>query len=991
MEQQANVVVRLLGPVELSIDGEGRRQELAPRAAALLVALAHAPGVPRALDQLTDEVYGMRPPPTAADSLQSHLSRLRRRLEPGRDAGAAPQVLVREPGGYRLDPAFVRTDAIDFEHQVAEGRGLADRRQLGDLDTSQQLSELLRGALRGWRGTFAQGLEVGPGSRAAGVRLEELRATAVEEALRAELDLGRHDEVAAELEALVAATPERERLHGLRLLALYRAGRQAEALNAYREARSALVEGLGVEPGTALRRLHQRILAQDPRLDLVDVPAPRLWRVPSAPDGQVPDTRVADGSLGHVPSAVSDLVGRHEDRREVVDLLAGHRLVTLTGAGGCGKTQLALTVAADLVPATPDGVWVVELGARQAADVVPAVADVLGVDDGPVARRLAALRARVAGRRAVLVLDDAERLVDPVAELVVDLCEAAPGLRVLVTSRRSLDVATERTWRVPSLGVPPSGAGLTELQRSDAGALLLRRAFEAQPALTLGPEQVAAMVAICRELDGIPLALELAGARMRVLAPEEIAGRLDDRFAVLRGGRRGAPERHRTLEAAIAGSVDLLDAPARRLLARLSVFRHSATAASAEAICSGGELASEQVLECLQDLADRSLIVTEPSPVGPARHRLLQSIRSYAIDRLLGDEGDRLGARHTAYVAGLADRAGREVDGPDQVTWLNRLHAEQPEFRAGLARCAQDPVDAHLAGRIVAGSWWFWLHFGHAQEGADRADQVVTALRAGSVPAVLAFAAGRLAAACQRWEAALEHLDAAAVRAAAEDDDVLAVRARARTAAAWSSWGDDGRAEDLLLQVRREVRALDDPIAAAVVADVEGQLAWGTGDLAGAEVAFARAEAAYLARGDRWSACGSRLGRARVARATRDLDAASAFHTENLEVARELTRWTLDYVGIARDLRGVAVIVATRGGCDLAGRLLGAAEDLRTDGEVPLAPAERHEVGTVRRLGTEQLGSEALEEAIRAGRTLGASRALDLALGAVADVRGRRR
>ncbi|WP_157041570.1 ATP-binding protein [Nitriliruptor alkaliphilus] len=926
----------------------------------------------RSIPGLCEEVWGSEPPPSALGSLQSHLSRLHSLLDPSRPAGGPATVLHHVPSGYHLDVDAVATDVAGFEADIAEGKRAAAR---GDLASA---STCLRRGIERWRGPLAQGIELGPVGAAAAARLRELHAEATEEVLLAELSLGRADRVAAELEGLVAARPERERLHGLRMLALYRAGRQAEALAAFQEARTQLIETLGVEPGPSLRRLHEQVLTQDPALDWA---SPQRASSRTLEASRTTPVSPPTAALGNLPAGFVDLVGRTADRRAVAQLLADHRLVTLTGAGGCGKTQLALAVGRDLASAGPDGVWLVELATREEEDEVPvALAEVLGVDDAPAEQLLDDLVVRLRDRRALLVLDNAEHVIDGVAELVRHLLGDAPQLRILVTSRQALDVDGERTWRVRSLSLPAPDADLAALERSEAGRLLLRRAREAQPDLVTDQEQVRALVAICRELDGIPLALELAAARLRVLAPEEVAARLDDRFSVLRSSRRGAPARHRTLEAAIGWSFDLLTPPARRLLTRLGIFAGGATLEAAELVCSDEDLPATDVLQLLQDLVDRNLVVTVAAPIGPARHTLLESIRSYALAHLDGDAG-ALRRRHAGYVADLCERAGTRITGTDQVRWLNRLHAEHDEVRAAV-RWAAQAGDATLCARIVAGAWWFWLQFGRAREGLGWARRVLLTgedldpeLR-GRVTG----AAGRLAALCGDPDEAVTWLTEARTAAADRDDAVGAARAEARLAQVLHLRGDVDAAHRLLGSARARVGAHGDPWTLASIADVSGHLAWSCGALDDAESAYETGEVAYLAAGDRWSACGSRLGRARVARERGDLDVAASHHAENLRVARDLTRSAFDYIGIARDLRGVAAIAAARDEPAVAARLLAAAEDLRTDGEVPLTPDERVEVESLQDAIAAALGRPAAVTELAAGRELGAAAALDAAL-----------
>jgi predicted ATPase/DNA-binding SARP family transcriptional activator len=976
------IEIQYLGPVQ--VDADGQRLTIGgPRPTSLLVALALSPGDVLSIDRLLEEVWGATVPRSAVDTLQSHLSRLRHTLEPSLPAHASGRVLLRVTGGYRLDPELVETDARLFAAEVAAGRRALDA---GDPDLGvEQLSR----ALDRWRGAVAQGLELGPSGRAEAARLQELRLGATEELLEARLARSEHSQVLGDLEALTRSHPVRERLHGLRMVALYRSGRQGEALAAYREARRQLVERLGVDPSPPLVALHDRILAQDPTL-LVDAVA--------TVGGGVEGTAKAPSSLGrtgsnggpgseavtgpsNLPAPLVDLVGRETARRQVAEGLATSRLVTLTGAGGCGKTQLALQVARDVRPRFLDGVWFVDLQSLRDDDLVPeAVAETLGV--GPRTSAGTAtdeLATHLEGRRALLVLDNCEQLVDGCAALVHELLVRCAGLRILVTSRQPLDVDGELTWRVPSLGVPAADAGLEELRASEAARLFERRAASVRAGYRITERDAVAVRAICRSLDGIPLALELAAARLRVLEAEEVAARLDDRFSLLRSSRRQAPSRHRTLEAAIAWSYDLLDEPSRRLLARLSVFEGGFSFDAVDAIC-GVEDDADGTLELLEGLVDRSLVVSVSAPIGPARHALLETIRSFVATRL--EDDIRLEARHASWFASQADSAAPLLNGADQVRWLNILHADQGNMRAAMAwSLANDRAD--LALRIVAGMWWFWLQFGHAREGARWLVAVLESLRGEEAASELlqraTFAAGRLLGVLGEHSAAIEHLRRSATLAEAGGAPDRRALALGRLAEVLDAAGRAGEAAAALDGARDAAATVDDPWVRGSLADVAGHLAWHAGDLAGAAAAFGASEDAYLAAGDGWSACLARLGSATVARRRGDHDAALRFHERNLADIRSLTRSELDFVGLARDLRGIAVLCSGASRHEEALELIGASESVRTMGELPLAPDEHGEVREVLADAAAAVDERAMTAALARGRTLSAPHALDRA------------
>jgi predicted ATPase/DNA-binding SARP family transcriptional activator len=988
------VEVRALGTLEV-LDADGSPVGIGgPRPTTIMLALVLAGGSVVSADGLVEEVWGDQAPRSAVETLHSYLSRIRRALEPERSAHGAATALVRSQAGYRIDPEVVAVDVHDFESEVARARVAASG---GDIRSA---AELLGIALGRWRGPVGQGVELGAGSRAQATRLEELRLTATEERSALLLGLGDHEELIGDLEPMVVANPLRERLHALWMVALYRSGRQAEALAAYRRLREQLVEGLGVEPGPRLLQLHERMLAQDPALEPderlgSDIVRPDPGTIRStAPPGTAPSVP-STAPPGNLPAPMVELVGRRDQLDRLAAELESSRLVTLTGAGGCGKTQLGLQLARETVARFPDGTWVVELASRRDPDAVPrAVAEALAVDDAPLPGLVDHLAARLRGRRALLLLDNCEHLVDACASMVQELLQRCPQLQVLTTSRQTLDLDGEVAWRVPSLSLPPAGASLANLAASDAAQLFLTRAVGVRPGFEPDEDDASAIAAICRELDGIPLAIELAASRLRVLSPQEIADRLDDRFAMLRSSRRGAPSRHRTLDAAIAWSYELLEPSAQVLLLRLAVFEGGFTVAAAEATCSSDELPEADILELLDDLVGRSLVGTSLASVGPARHELLQSIRSFARARWSDDAQAAISARHAGWCATLGDVATTELTGPDQVRWLNELHADHADLRAALTWALEhDRVD--LALRITAGVWWFWLQFGHAREGAAWLAAVLAATD--TAPASLGnldagvlvratYAAGRLAGAAGEHPAAQAWLERAVELAERQGSTGWWALSLARLGQQLQVGGDPDAAADALRAARVVAEGHDDPWVAAGISDVAGHLAAARGDLEAATAAFAISEQRYLQAQDRWSACLARLGRAWVARRSGDLGHALALHGENLRSTRTLTRSAFDFVGIARDLRGVAAIASQVGRHGLAAQLCGASETLRTLGEVALTSDERVEVEALIRAATEAIGPAEVATEQAVGRSFGAADALTVALQATDEL-----
>ena len=526
--------VRLLGPVQ--VVRAGREVGLGgprPRAVFALLVLEAGRVVPAG--RLAEEVWRGSPPPGAAKTLRSYVSRLRALLGP--DAALAARA-----GGYVLSVAAGTVDAVSFEQLAASGQAALSR---GEAATA---AGHFRQALGLWRGpALADVCEVEPLAREA-ARLEELRLAAVEGRIEADIQLGLHVKVIGELEGLVAEYPVRERLWRLLVLALYRAERQADALAAYRRARDLLAAELGLEPGEELRRLEEAVLRQE---------------VPAAP----PPAR------HNLPAPLTSFVGREQDLTRLERLLGEARLVTLAGTGGTGKTRLALEAGARVVGRFPGGVWLAELAGVADPGLVGAqVMGALGVRQAGDVPVLEALIWRLRSAELLLVLDNCEHLLDACAQLAGALLRAAPGLRVLATSREPLGLPGEVVCPVRPLDLPPEQPDAHAAAQASAVRLFLDRGSAARGGTGGGVAPVAVAERICRKLDGLPLAIELAAARLGTLSAAEIEAHLADRFRFLAYRRPAADPRHQALRAAMDWSYDLLSAEERRVLGELSVF-----------------------------------------------------------------------------------------------------------------------------------------------------------------------------------------------------------------------------------------------------------------------------------------------------------------------------------------------------------------------------------------------------------------------------------
>ncbi|MEU7723885.1 BTAD domain-containing putative transcriptional regulator [Streptomyces sp. NPDC040724] len=695
-----------------------------PRLRALLILLALEPGRVVASELLIDGIWQDEPPSGATNALQALVSRLRRAL---RGSGVDVES---HPAGYRLTVEPDAVDVVRFERLASAGRGVLAR----DPDTA---ARVLREALELWRGPALLDVAAADFFRAPVTRLTELRMAVLEDRIEADLRMGRGRELTGELTSLVAEHPLRERLVGALMRALVAAGRPAEALTAYGNAREVLAEELGADPSPELSALHTAVLRGEvpagpppaaPAPPAADMPtAPTAAAAPTAPDGP----EALDGPQAARPAPPTNLraglasfVGREEDLAQVDALLVRFRLTTLTGPGGAGKTRLAVQSARPLLDRFPDGVWLVELAPLSAPGDVPlAVLNALALREhapaagDPLDRLAAALRTRT----ALLVLDNCEHLIEAAAATADRLLGECPGLRILATSREPLGLTGEALWPVHPLALPPQDADAAQALASPAVRLLNDRAAAARSGFAVTAETAPAVTRICRALDGMPLAIELAAARLRTMDAEQLAARLDDRFRLLTGGARTAPRQHQTLRAVVDWSWDLLTEAERALLRRLAAFPGGATVEAAEGVCAGGPVEADGVLDLVTSLADKSLLVT----AGDGRYRMLETIRAYGLQKLAeAGEQEALRRAHAAYFTELARTADPYLRRAEQLEWLARLTVEHDNLSAAL-RGAIAAGDARAAVRLVAAAGWYWWLSGHKADGAELAAQAL--------------------------------------------------------------------------------------------------------------------------------------------------------------------------------------------------------------------------------------------------------------------------
>ena len=725
------LTVSILGPLEIRVDGAPVALGGA-RLRTLMSRLALDAGRAVTASALIDALWADEPPEGAANALQSLISRVRKVL-------GDPALLAAAPGGYRLAIAPESVDAVRFETLSRSGR------EALRADDPSAARATLREALALWRGPALADVADAAFAVAPAARLDELRLAALTDRLDAELRLGQAAEALAELEALSAEHPLRENIATLHVRALYAVGRQADALAVYEQVRRALADQLGIDPSKELAEVHLAVLRSDPAL------------APPASE-HAPRT--------NLKTRLTSFVGRDEEVARIGKMLDASRLVTLVGPGGAGKTRLAGESAQRVLERFPDGAWLAELApVTDPGEVPQAVLSALGPREsrmmsgsGSPAAAAALLRSAedhliesLAEKRILLILDNCEHLVGAAADLAETLLGHAPGLRVLATSREPLTIDGESLFPVPPLALPDAD-GLDEfclrIRESESGGggrvanasgggrtgadtgtgtgtgrdpLTVADTVLAYPAVRLFADRAAAVVPdfavdadtlpdvvrICRSLDGLPLAIELAAARLRTLPLHQIAGRLGDRFRLLTGGSRTAMPRHQTLRAVVEWSWELLSEDERDLAERLAVFPGGVTAEAAAAVTPG--LDPDVAFDQLCALVDKSLLQAVPTEPGQdPRFRMLETLREYGADRLSG-AGRLADTRraHAAFFLNLAETAEPQLRRGSQMVWLKRLNAERDNILAALRFAAADG-DADTAVRIAAAMAWYW-------------------------------------------------------------------------------------------------------------------------------------------------------------------------------------------------------------------------------------------------------------------------------------------
>jgi predicted ATPase/DNA-binding SARP family transcriptional activator len=1095
------VEFRLLGRLEVEANGVDVTPARKQHRALIALLLLHE-GEIVATDDLVEALWGDRPPETAHKAIHGHISALRKLLGAERIETRPPGYLLRLAEGDELD--ICRVEAI---------AAAAPR------DDGLARSEELREALALFRGEPLAEFRYEAFASEEAARLEALRLAVLEEQIESELQRGRQEDVVPELERLIAENPFREGLRAQLMLALYRAGRQVDALRAYQEARSVLVDELGVEPSSALQRLERQILNQDPGLaapdtfaparhrseatkpvgivtflftdievsalepartvvgqhggfvvdtegdsflaafarardavaaavgiqratrnivrlriginsaeaisidegyggsgvrsaasiqsaahigqillsqttrdllretplDEADVrdlgkhrlqdlmPAQRLFQL-SVPEleNEFPPLRSLETRPTNLPLQPTALVGRERDIREVADLLGrpGVRLVTLTGTGGTGKTRLGLQVAAELLDDFADGVFFVDLAPLADPELIPAtVARTLAVVDTGDETIVATLGRHLCDRRLLLVLDNFEHLIEA-APLVADIAGTTSASRLLVTSRAPLHLAGECVYPVHPLETPDGADDLEQLLQCESVALFASRARSVRPDFVVTTANAPPVAEICKALEGLPLAIELAATRVGVLPPAVMLQRLDHLLKLLKGGAREAPERQRTLRATIDWSYELLEPQEQRLFGRLGVFAGGFMLEAAESVC-GYDL---DVVDGLASLTDNGLARVEGTEEEP-RFVMLETIREYAVERLEeSDEAEDVPRRHAEHFLALAEEAEPNLRGSPG-GWLDRLECELNNLRAALDRF-EALGESERALRLAAALWRFWYLRGHLAEGRRRLERVLrgdgrpTAARAKALngAAVMAVNTGAPATAKLRAEEALAlHRTLGDMWGAAYSGFMLG--------SALEVGGDPARAQPLYEESARVFRELGDEHSAVLVSR----------NLA----------ATYDSLGDRQRARALYEDNLRRARATSNerMEASTlgalatiALEEGRLEDADEMLRASLrihnglgDLLDTAVDLCRFAAVLARKGKAVTATRLLSSLEALGDDVGTRRSYVEDLSEETLTTIRT-RLDEAAVVEAWEQGRTLTIGEAVTLAL-----------
>jgi len=899
--------IEMFGGMRLQRSGQALPRLTTRKTEVLLAYLAFYPRRAHSREVLAEMLWPDEESTTVRNRFKQALSSLRRALESGNDSPVG--ILIANRQDVQLDSEAFTTDVAEFEGHLLAGAQEGDPAERAcriERAIALYRGELLPGYYEEWIGQERERLS--EAFRSALSRLVSLRAK-----------MGDRDGAIEAARRAVQADPLREASY-YDLIRLYVAtGRPAEALRLYRQLERTLRDQLGATPLPAIQALAAQLQAR--------VSAGSGVSTTPRPESAPPD-RLADPERASIPNnlpqPLTSFIGRQQEIEAIQSLLAKTSLLTLAGTGGCGKTRLALRIGADLLDAYPDGVWLVELAPLSDPSLVPqAVAAALGVNEEPGRPISLTLRDTLQPRRALLLLDNCEHLLAPCAALAETLLQNCPDLQMLTTSREPLRIGGEVVYRVPSL-FAPDPARLPQEEKElaaivsefDSVRLFMERARFQRPDLVLNRDNAPVITSICYRLDGIPLAIELAAARVRALSIEQIHVRLDDCFRLLSSGSRTALPRQQTLKAALDWSYELLTEPERLLLARLAVFAGGWTLEAAEEIT--GE--SEDVLSLLADLVDKSLVAYE-TEYGQPRYRLLETIRQYSLEKLKeSGQWEQLCARHRDYFLAYAERAEPSLYGERQKEWLDRLEREHDNLRAALTFCRQTRSQAQAGLRLAGALAEFWDIRGHYSEGREHLQAVLAAeadyLQTPEMAKAL-YGAGSLA-----WR----QCDFAAARALFEQS--LALRRELGDRQGISSvlnslgnvaidQGDYPAAHSLYTESLEIKKDLGDRQGIAASFNNLAIVAYQQGDYARARALHEQSLQIKRKRGDRWGIAISLGNLGEIAEKLGDFVHARALLEESLAMRRELgDRW-----GIALALSNLGTLAHRQGDIAQVGAL----------------------------------------------------------------------
>jgi predicted ATPase/DNA-binding SARP family transcriptional activator len=943
MADAARLDYRLLGPLAVFAGEDVLTPSQAKQRSVLALLLLNL-NRPMSSDQLIELVWPEKAPGRPQTALQGYVSALRKAF------GSA--AIETTAAGYVLRAAPEQVDVHRFEARLRAGlEALAAERvehaalELGD-------------ALDLWRGPALCDFTYEGWAQQEIARLEELRAVAREQQIEARLALGRHDELVGELETFSREHPLREKPRGQLMLALYRSGRQAEALDVYQQARERLLEELGIDPSLALQTLYKQILNQEEALS-VEPPAARAGN--------------------NLPAAPNRLIGRRREREEIEVLLGGDsRLVTLTGPGGIGKTRLAHETATHLIERFRDGVYFVPLAPISDCDLlIPTIAKTLGVRETAGQGFAGALATYVTERHMLLVLDNFEQLV-PAAPAVASLLAGAPRLSVIVTSRTPLHLSGERLYPVPPLALldTEKPCDVEALVDSEAVSLFVERARAVKRDFAITNENARTVAEICVRLDGLPLAIELAAARVRALPPQVLLRRLDRRLILLTGGAQDLDERQQTLRATIDWSYRLLVSDEQELFARLAVFVGGCRIEAAEAVCDPAR--TGDVVNGLEALVESSLLDQREDADGEPRFWMLETIREYAQERLLGsDEGETISDRHATFVLTLLSEVEDQLGDPQADASYRRLDAEIDNLRAAF-RWLERTRSLERASGLVRALYRFCNGRGYLSDGqgwlqavAAQIAQPISRPRA----AALDYAGDLACARGLREQATALAEEALAIFTSLRDQRGIASVLQTLAAIARDQ-RDYERAKGCVERSLRIYTSLGDEVGAAHLVSHMSDLLLLEGEFArAAEVAEAglrdmrgRFESRTVS-----NVCGN-LGLAQLRLG--QLKAARQAYTEALELAAAAR----DRACMVYALLGLAAVEMREGDDERAGTLTAAAESIQGEAGFVLEPAEAELYEeTASALGS-ALGRRALDACRSEGRAMTVDAAVAFAL-----------